>query len=227
MNPRVLTALAAGLVIVSLLMIASRGDNDPASITESYRAPSKASDGKEQNRSDRSGKREQTGDGSQRYQGEFSPLPPFDQEKLESLARDPSRNVHQLRDLIHRAAAERDTRFRYLLNQTGLRDEPALDLALSAYDYSVNGNEKALDHILEIHAKQDPGSDSDSVVTLTYLDEWDRTVNAFHSHFAQGTDGTGGDAQGSFWNKRKRLFPHQYRKFRSDGGVEMPESPGR
>ena len=164
---------------------------------------------------------------------EFSPLPPFNQEELERIARSPHKDLGRMAYLIHRAAAEKDTRFRYLLDQPELRDAealdraPAMDLALAAYDYSVNGNEEALDHILEIHARESPGSDSDSVVTLGYLDEWDRTIEAYHAHFAQGTDGAGGDAKRGFWEKRKRLFPHEYLKFQRELGADPSESGGR
>jgi len=164
---------------------------------------------------------------------EFSPLPPFNQEELERIARSPHKDLGRMAYLIHRAAAEKDTRFRYLLDQPELRDAealdraPAMDLALAAYDYSVNGNEEALDHILEIHARESPGSDSDSVVTLGYLDEWDRTIEAYHAHFAQGADGAGGDAKRGFWEKRKRLFPHEYLKFQRELGADPSESGGR
>ena len=89
-----------------------------------------------------------------------------------------------------------------------------MDLAVSAYDYAVNGSQEALNHILEIHARQAPGSDLDSLVTLSYVDEWERTIEAYHSHFANGTDGAGGDAKYAFLLKREYLFPQSYHKLK-------------
>lgn len=213
-------------VTVALLAIDPRGKKDPASTAGSNRAFSKSSN----TTLDPAAKLQRLRravDGPEEPESEleFAPLPHFDQEELERMARSSVKDRRRMADLIHRAAAEKDRRFLYLLNQPDLREEPAMDLALAAYDYSVNENWKALDHILEIHARQDPGSDSDSIVTLSYLDEWNRTVEAYHRHFAQGTDGAGGDAMRSFWERRKRLFPHQYHKFRKEGGVEMPDRP--
>lgn len=145
-------------------------------------------------------------------------MEPFDQDELVRLAVEPGKDVYRLTDLIHRAAAEKDLRFRYLVEQENLRVIPAVDLAVSAYDYAVNGSEEALDHILEIHGKEDPGSDSDSVVTLSYLDEWDRTMKAYETHFAQGTDGAGGDAKYAFKLRREYLFPHHFRKYEKRKG---------
>lgn len=142
---------------------------------------------------------------------------PFDQEELARLAEKPGKDPRRLTDLIHRAAAEKDVRFRYLVDQQNLRQEPAMDLAVSAYDYAVNGNQKALDHILEIHSKEPFGSDSDSVVTLSYIDEWDVTIKAYETHFSQGSDGSGSIAREAFWTKRKHLFPHSHREFEKGG----------
>ena len=67
-----------------------------------------------------------------------------------------------------------------------------MDLAVAAYDYAVKSNQDALDYILDVHAREVAGSDSNSLVTLSYLDEWDRTIEAYDQHFAQSTDGQQG-----------------------------------
>lgn len=231
----ILACSIGGSAIVALLAIDFDGKEDPASTAESKRAISKSSDDRKRDHADEAQKRRQEVDSSGEVENgyEFAPLPPFDQEELDRMARSEFKDLRRMADLVHRAAAEKDRRFLYLLDLPELRVEsardsaPSMELALAAYDYSVNGNEKALDRIFEIHACQDPGSDSDSLVTLSYLDEWDRTIEAYHNHFRHGTDGAGGDAKRSFWEKRKRLFPRQYRKFRSKGGVEMPEPAAR
>lgn len=146
---------------------------------------------------------------------------PFDQAELTALLAEPAKNPRRLMWLIHRAGAERDSRFRYLIDLPELRDQGTLELAVAAYDYSVNGNQKSLDFILTNHSAQEPGSDSDSVVALSFINEWDLTIAAFEAHFAQGTDGAGGEALRSFWHRREYLFPHQYREYRKRTGTSV------
>ena len=151
--------------------------------------------------------------GSYEYNLLSDVLEPFDPEQLTELLAQPDSARRRLADLIHRAAAEKDIRFRYMLEMEELRSEQAFDLAVAAYDFAVNGTEESLDHILRTHAEQEPGSDSSSIVTLSYLDEWGRTISAYRRHFAGGTDGTGGDAKYAFMLRREYLFPQNFRRF--------------
>lgn len=138
---------------------------------------------------------------------------PLDRERLTHLAAHPREDRFALKILICRAAAEKDNRFLFLLDQEELRNDPWIDIALSAYDYSVNHNDEALESILSAHAKEAPGSDSDTVLVLSAIDEWERSIPAILKHFEKGTDGAGGIAESSFWGTRKQLYPEELRQY--------------
>lgn len=136
-------------------------------------------------------------------------LKPFDQQSLVQLAAHPETDTGgQLVRLILRAGAEKDAKFQYLLGQKELRQDAEVDLALLAYDYSVNGNKKALESILARHiSESNPRSwDSGTVMVLAYVDEWNLSKKALESHVLSG-DGAGGDARYLFWLRRTYLFP--------------------
>lgn len=159
-------------------------------------------------------------------------LEPFDQEELVQLAAHPEKDTGgRLVRLILHAVADRDTRFQYMLDQKELRNDPEIDLALLAYDYSVNHNESALKTILSQHATQVNwhGWDSGTVLVLAYVDEWKLTKEALEAHVMSG-DGSGADAAYSFWLTRRYLFPkdqnfpRDYRQFRNDLHEKQQES---
>jgi hypothetical protein len=152
---------------------------------------------------------------------DYNAAEPFNREELVRLAAHPQENPRRLMWLINRAGAEKDERFRYLLAQKELRENPALDLSLAGYDYSVNGNKKALDTILGKLAKEEIGSDSQSVLVLSFIDEWDRTISAAQAHFVRA-DGTGGICHGLFWLSRAYLFPESYKRFQQKSGKDAP-----
>lgn len=137
-------------------------------------------------------------------------LEPFNPDELVELAKHPkSDSEGRLGRLILRAGAEKDTRFRYLLDQENLRENPELELELSAYDYSVNGNQKALEKILALHTKATSGRswDSETVWVLGYMDEWNLTKKALGS-WVLSADGAGGDSRYAFWLRRRHFYPH-------------------
>ena len=88
----------------------------------------------------------------------YNPTELFDPEelvRLSKLVKVPDQNgsrkrakIRRLLWLICRAGAEKDTRFRYLLDDAELKqnDDPfnSIALGLAAYDYSVNGTQTAL-----------------------------------------------------------------------------------
>lgn len=144
---------------------------------------------------------------------------PYNPDSLLELAKYPERDSGgNLGDHILRAAAEKDTRFRYLLEQENLREDPDLELVLSAYDYAVNGKQKSLEKILARHRKLAGSWDSDTVWVLGYIDEWNLTKKALGSRVLSA-DGAGGDARYAFWLRRRYFypnnpqFPHDYEKF--------------
>lgn len=134
----------------------------------------------------------------------------FDPKALRNLLAQADPEDHELANMILGAAAERNPACQDLLQRSDLRQkDPVLDLALSAYDYMVNGNAAALEHILDAHrsAGEENGSwDSNAIWVLGYVDEWPRTEAALKSYLLMG-DGTGGDARYAFWLKRRYLFP--------------------
>lgn len=144
-------------------------------------------------------------------------LEPFDAERLRHLVSDPVNVNIEACSLILRAAAEKDARFQDLLKREDLRKELPVDMALSAYDYSVNGNRKALDHILEAHraaGRENGGWGSAATWALSYVDEWNLTKEALGSHVMSG-DGAGADERYAFWLIRRYYFPNN-REFPTD-----------
>ena len=146
----------------------------------------------------------------------------LDAQELRSLANKmpPSRSdLRKMRVLILHAAAKKDASFKDLLKRPELRENVALDMVLSCYDYQVNKSEAALDHILAQLATEDIGADVTSIVVLSVLDEWDRSIRAFRKHFIY-TDGAGGTCKDSFLATRAYLFPEKYAEMRKE--IEAP-----
>ena len=133
---------------------------------------------------------------------------PFNPDELVELAKHPKNDSDgRLGRLILRAAAEKDARFRYLLEQENLSEDPELELVLSAYDYAVNGKQKALEKILVRHRRLAGNWDSDTVWVLSYVDEWNLTEKALGSRILSA-DGAGGDSRYAFWLKRRYFYPN-------------------
>lgn len=124
-----------------------------------------------------------------------------------------------------------------MMERKDLRESSRVNLAMLAYDYEANENQVALDEILTSldNTMKDGGStDSDELMVLAYVDEWEKTRDKLVAHKLSG-DGTGGDALYSFWLKRRTLFPHNpdfpkdYNGFRDqlsgEDRISSPEPP--
>jgi tRNA A-37 threonylcarbamoyl transferase component Bud32/tetratricopeptide (TPR) repeat protein len=158
--------------------------------------------------------------------GSYNPTIPFNPEELKQLAANPKSEAdfRRLARLINRAGAEKDGSFQYLLEKPELRKDEEVNLALIAYDYSVNGNPKALDELLARLAREMTGSDSSVAATLAFVDEWDRVPKAMDAHFA-GADGSGGDLQGFCKAWTAYLFPRHSLQYEGKAGEGAPVKP--
>ncbi|MCB1132870.1 MAG: tetratricopeptide repeat protein, partial [Verrucomicrobiae bacterium] len=157
---------------------------------------------------------------------DYQPTEPFNPRELRRLAEKDHLDAGDLRRmmwLINRAGAERDGGFSDLLERKDLREENDVDLALTGYDYSINANPKALDRLLARLASETVGSDSSTVVALSFVDEWDRSVKAVNAHFI-ATDGAGGLGENAFWCTRFYLFPRGLLGYRGETGEGAPIS---
>jgi hypothetical protein len=156
---------------------------------------------------------------------DYSLKDPFDPKELRRLVENPSDDDRPSEDdsrlmvLILRAGIEKDKSFQDLLKKPKLREARNVALALSAYDYMLNRSEAALDYILAQLATEEMGADSDVIVVLQTLDEWDRSIRAFRKHFIH-TDGAGGDCMRGFKTTRAYLFPKKYAEMRE--AIEAP-----
>jgi len=150
---------------------------------------------------------------------DYSLKDPFDPRELRRLAESPSDDDRRLMLLILRAGIEKDKSFQDLLKRPDLRRIEHVDLALSGYDYMLNTSETALDHILAYLAAEDIGADSDAIVVLQAIDEWDRSIRAFRKHFIR-TDGAGGSCKVGFQTTRAYLYPKKYAEMRA--AIEAP-----
>lgn len=138
-----------------------------------------------------------------------SMLGPFDPAELRRVAEDPQRDERRFLELLLRAAAERDPSFRDLLGRPALRQDPQAELGLLTYAFSITRNREALEKILKLHTETPPENrtwDSNEIMALAVIDEWDLTRKALVAHQLSG-DGSGGDAKYAFWLRRRYLFP--------------------
>ena len=159
---------------------------------------------------------------------DYNPGERFDPDELAELAKSKD-DPRRLSWLISRAGAERDGRFRYLLEDEKPEEDPGVALALLGYDYAMNGNVEALQIILDSLGKRRPGADAQELIPLAFIDEWEVTVAAYEKHFSKGTDGAGGLAADFFWLERQCLFPEAFDRYRSkerDGTISAPVRPG-
>jgi tetratricopeptide (TPR) repeat protein len=155
--------------------------------------------------------------------GLYNPTIPFKPEELKQLAAntESEADFRRLNWLILRAGAEKDDSFRHLLDQEELREDGDVNLALIAYDYSVNGNAKALDYLLASLAMEKTGSDSSVVVALAFVDEWDRIPKALKAHFVH-SDGAGADLKFFCDLSKAYLFPRNSLKHEGKAGEGAP-----
>jgi len=153
---------------------------------------------------------------------DYNPTEKVDPRELHQLAAEPEQNARRLMWLISRAAAEKDDQFQYLLKRPGLRKDEDVDLALANYDYSLNGRQECLDYILEKDAVTTKGGDTATVLVMSFVDEWDRTIDAIKEH-ERHADGAGGIAIAAFWMAREALFPENCRRYKER--VRQGEAP--
>lgn len=136
---------------------------------------------------------------------------PFDPDELATLALTPEKDPRRLMWLIVYAGLEADQRFRYLLDSGELKKNDSLALALASYEYAIDQTEASLDFITAV-MKREGGGDTNSLLVISYMDEWDRTAEAFRNH--RGGDGAAGEARGMFLGIRLYLYPEKYRQHR-------------
>ena len=158
---------------------------------------------------------------------------PFDAAELRRMLNDRDANEWSTVEMLLRAGAEKHPGFQDLLARPELRKDPAMDMALCAYDYSVNGNHQALERILAWHreasTKGGAGWGNPAPRALAYVDEWDRVKQELESHPVIRGEGDG-DPQYGFWLARRYLFPmsrdfpKEYERFVEDLGGEPEEN---
>lgn len=146
---------------------------------------------------------------------------PFSPEKALQLAAIPGKTSEEIRRLmfmILQASVEKSQELQPLLKDEELKKNDdgsrSLALALSAYDFSVNGNKEALRFILDELANG-PAGDVQAAVPLGFIDEWDLTMAAHEKHFARGSDGAAGLASSLVWEQRRYLFPENLARFQT------------
>lgn len=146
------------------------------------------------------------------------PKSPFDAKRMDLLVKRTADGLARPPDLVRaimQATAQQDGRFAGLIKRKDLRKQHRnLDLALCAYDYALNSNEKALAQLITLDAEQLLGGDYMSIVIMAMIDEWDRTIDSVWRHRAY-SDGAAGTTMSMFFECRKELFPESYAKFRA------------
>ncbi|WP_367873112.1 hypothetical protein [Luteolibacter sp. Populi] len=169
-------------------------------------------------------------------------LEPFNPSELRRMLDNGGENEWKLTGLLMRAGAEKHPGFQDLLARPELRANPAMDMALCAYDYSLNGNREALERIVAAYRAAGAAGEGrwndPAWQALECVDEWDLAKQALLSH----PMGSGGDSdfdpQLSFWLTRRYLFPmnrdfpEDYDRFTEDlirrqGQGDAPEAKER
>ena len=144
-------------------------------------------------------------------------LRPIDDGLLKLLAAQPEKSRDHdyiLTTWLVRIAAEADRKYLWLLDSKGLRSDgnpfnEEIGAILLAYDYNVNGNQKALDTLLGSLRKsmQEHGTwGLPQLFALAAVNEWDRCRQVFGSQ-ELSADGAGDDERYGFWLKRRYFFP--------------------
>jgi hypothetical protein len=137
-------------------------------------------------------------------------LTPFNPSELRQMIDSGDAESWPLAELISRAAAGKHPGFQDLLEREDLRKDPRTDMALCAYDYSVNGKREALERILATHraagSGEEPSWTDPAAQALRYVNEWDLTREALGAHpMAHGESDY--DGPKVFWLTRRYLFP--------------------
>lgn len=127
--------------------------------------------------------------------------------------------IRHLMFMILQASVEKTPELRPLLHDAELKQQDdrwhSLGLALAAYDFSINDKPKALQFIFDQLAKEPVGSDAQAAIPLGFIDEWEDTIAAHEKHFAR-TDGAGATASMLFWQRRRFLYPEEFRRFHEE-----------
>ena len=140
-------------------------------------------------------------------------LRPIDDGLLKLLAAHPEQSSDHdyiLTTWLTRIAAEADRKYLWLLDKKELQKDD-LSNYLLAYDYNVNGNQKALKTLLdrarkvmvEVGGTWGGGS---YLCALSAVNEWDLCRQELASH-SQSADGVGDSERYAFWLKRRYFFP--------------------
>jgi hypothetical protein len=144
-------------------------------------------------------------------------LRPIDEALLKRLVAHPDETGDHdfaLSTWLLRIAAEGDRKYLWLLDSKELRKggdpgrEEIFDILL-AYDYNVNGNQKALEVLLDRlrkAMKEERSWGVPHLFALAAVNEWDLCRQALGSH-GLSADGSGGDERYGFWLTRRYFFP--------------------
>jgi hypothetical protein len=141
-------------------------------------------------------------------------LRPIDDALLKRLAANPdesSEHDYVLSSWLLRIAANSNQQYLWLLKSKELRKEGGYDDILLAYDYNVNGDNKAFETLLErvrksIEEAKEPSWGSAQYHALAAIDEWDLCRKALGSRY-MSADGAGDDERHGFWLTRRYFFP--------------------
>lgn len=129
-------------------------------------------------------------------------LAPFDDKHLRELVEQhgPRKNWSEIKYLLTRAAAELDPQFLDLLGREDLNQNIDTKNALLAYDYAINGNTEALDHLFENEVR-------DLLFYISHLDEWEKSIRYVQNLKIDGSLAT---EVPYFWLAREYLFPERF-----------------
>ncbi|MEQ1853357.1 MAG: hypothetical protein ABMA01_17400, partial [Chthoniobacteraceae bacterium] len=147
--------------------------------------------------------------------------------KLAAKVKQSRGDIRELMVSILQAAAEKAAELQPLLQDEELKrrddEHHSLALALAAYDYSLNGNRKALQFLMDELAKQPLGGDPQAVVPLGYIDEWDVSPIAQLKQFCMSGDVASSVSASMFWDQREYLYPEKLALFekKSEGAPKL------
>ena len=115
-----------------------------------------------------------------------------------------------LRYWLLRIAAEGDRKYLWLLDSKRLQKDDMSNHLLLAYDCNANGNQKALQTLLDRARKvmRDHGTwhGGPCLFALAAVNEWEQCRQELASHDLSA-DGAGDDERYGFWLKRRYFFP--------------------
>lgn len=152
----------------------------------------------------------------------FDPKVPFDPKEMARLVEavtPDTRNPRSLVDALMQVTAQKDGKFRALIKREDLRRHRTIEMALCAYDYTINDSEKALARLIELDAEQKLGGDYMSIAIMGMIDEWDRTIDSVWRHAAH-SDGAAGTTLTMSFEWKRHLYPESFAKFRASIDTE-------